>query len=62
MTFHCRNYDMVDNKCKKLNGDCVPGRKGCVLEGRVALCEELEAKIKAIDAQVASRVADRHAP
>ncbi len=52
MTFHCKNYDMVDDKCKRLKGECVPGRRGCVLEGRVALSEELEAKIRELDGQL----------
>jgi len=49
MTFHCKNYDIVKDKCKRLHGECVPGRRGCVVEGRVALSEELEEKIKALD-------------
>ena len=32
-----------------LKGECIPGRRGCVLEGRVALSEELEARIRALD-------------
>lgn len=50
MTFHCKNYDINEDRCKKLKGECVPGRKGCVLEGRVAVSEELERKIKELDA------------
>ncbi len=45
MTFHCKNYDINADACKKLKGECLPGRKGCVLEGRFALSEELEEKI-----------------
>lgn len=52
MTFHCKNYDINNDKCKKLKGECVPGRKGCVLEGRVVVSEELEAKIKALDNKI----------
>ena len=49
MTFHCKNYDINGDSCKKLKGECLPGRKGCVLEGRVALSEELEEKIKKLE-------------
>ena len=49
MTFHCKNYDINKDKCKMLQGECIPGRRVCVLEGRVALSEELEAKIRALD-------------
>jgi hypothetical protein len=54
MTFHCKNYDIEQDSCKKLDGDCVPARKGCVLEGRMVVSEELEAKIKAVDAKTAA--------
>lgn len=49
MTFHCKNYDINKDRCKRLKGECVPGRKGCVLEGRVALSEELEERIRELD-------------
>lgn len=52
MTFHCKNYEINKDKCKKLKGECVPGRKGCVLEGRVVVSEELDEKIKALDCRV----------
>ena len=49
MTFHCKHYDINKDKCKRLKGECIPGRKGCVLEGRMVLSEELEEKIRALD-------------
>ncbi len=52
MTFHCQNYDINADACKKLRGECLPGRRGCVLEGRVALSEELEQKIKDLEARM----------
>jgi hypothetical protein len=55
MTFHCKNYDIENDKCKKLKGDCVPARKGCVLEGRMVVSEELADKIRKIDAETARR-------
>ncbi len=58
MTFHCKNYDIVEDKCKRLHGECVPGRRGCVVEGRVALSEELEAKVKALDKSVPQELLD----
>ncbi len=56
MTFHCKNYDIVKDRCKRLHGECVPGRRGCVVEGRVALSEELEAKIKALDGEISEEL------
>ena len=54
MTFHCKNYDIEQDSCKRLDGECVPARKGCVLEGRMVVSEELEAKIKEVDAKTAA--------
>lgn len=51
MTFHCRNYDLNQDRCRKLNDACIPGRRGCVLEGRVKLSEELEARVAALEAK-----------
>jgi len=53
MTFHCKNYDIENDKCKKLKGECIPARKGCVLEGRMVVSEELEEKINRINAATA---------
>ncbi|MDZ7642629.1 MAG: hypothetical protein U5J62_11495 [Desulfurivibrio sp.] len=51
MTFSCRNYDFNVNGCRKLNADCIPGRRGCVLEGRVKLSEELEQRLAALESK-----------
>ncbi len=49
MTFHCKNYDIVADRCNKLSGACVPARKGCVLEGRMVVSDELAEKIRQIN-------------
>jgi hypothetical protein len=49
MTFHCKNYDIEKGQCKRLSGECVPARKGCVVEGRLAVSEELAEKIQRIN-------------
>lgn len=49
MTFHCKNYDINADKCNKLKGDCIPGRRGCVLEGRVKISSELQKKINELE-------------
>ncbi len=59
MTFYCKNLDINTDQCKKLNGDCIMGRPGCVLEGRVALSEELEKKIEKLEADRLERVNQR---
>ncbi|MFH7325110.1 hypothetical protein [Desulfurivibrio sp. C05AmB] len=55
MTFSCRNYDFNLNQCRKLHADCIPGRRGCVLEGKVRLSEELEERLAALEAKSARR-------
>ena len=55
MTFHCKNYDIAADRCKKLSGACVPARKGCVLEGRMAVSDELAERIRQINEATARR-------
>ncbi|MDF1614918.1 hypothetical protein [Desulfurivibrio dismutans] len=49
MTFSCRNYDLNLDQCRKLHDDCIPGRRGCALEGKVKLSEELEKRLAALE-------------
>lgn len=49
MTFHCKNYNLENGNCKRLSGECVPARKGCVLEGRIAVTDELAERIQRIN-------------
>ncbi len=56
MTFYCKNLDMNTDQCRKLHSDCIMGRPGCVLEGRVALSEELEKKIAKLEEERLERI------
>lgn len=49
MTFCCKNYLEAKNRCGKLGGECVPGRKGCVLDGQFKLSTALAEKISEVD-------------
>ncbi|MDU9047574.1 MAG: hypothetical protein Q3M30_01905 [Candidatus Electrothrix sp. Rat3] len=49
MTFHCKNYNLENGQCKRLSGECVPARKGCVLEGRISVTDELAERIEKIN-------------
>lgn len=51
MTFSCCNYDFNLNNCRKLKSDCIPGRPGCVLEGKVRLSEEIERQLAELAAK-----------
>jgi hypothetical protein len=55
MTFHCKNYDLVTSSCKRLSGECVPARKGCVLEGRMVVSDELAERIRRINEESSRR-------
>jgi len=53
MTFSCKNYDYNEDQCLKLKVDCVPGRPGCVLEGKVRVSEDLGNRLKEIEEKAA---------
>ena len=55
MTFACTNYDYNTDKCQKLKTECIPGRPGCVLEGKVKLSEELQKRISGVKEAAAKR-------
>jgi len=55
MTFSCKNFDFNAENCMKLNSDCIPGRPGCVLEGKVKFSEDIEKKLKDLEAETAAR-------
>lgn len=59
MTFSCKNYNYNTDCCEKLHGECVPGRPGCVLEGRVALSEELQKRIDDLETKRKERLGNR---
>ncbi len=46
MTFYCKNFDCNLSICNKLHGECIPGRPGCVLEGKVKFSESIEERLQ----------------
>jgi hypothetical protein len=55
MTFSCKNFDFNTENCMKLNADCIPGRPGCVLEGKVRFSEEIEKRLQDLAAAKETR-------
>jgi len=55
MTFSCKNFDFNAENCMKLNTDCIPGRPGCVLEGKVKFSEDIEQKLQKLAAEKEER-------
>lgn len=62
MSFSCKNYDYNDDKCLMLKQDCIPGRPGCVLEGRVILSEALTERIKELEQRKTSGKTEKKEP
>lgn len=45
-SFSCPYLDSEKDNCIRLKEDCVPGRKGCVLIGKVEFAVSAEERIK----------------
>jgi hypothetical protein len=55
VTFSCKNFDHDDESCRKLGGECIPGRPGCVLDGQFTLSEELQARLADLERATLAR-------
>jgi hypothetical protein len=55
MTFSCKYFDFNAENCLKLKSDCIPGRPGCVLEGKVKFSEDIEKKLKELEDKLIER-------
>jgi hypothetical protein len=55
MTFSCKNFDFNAENCMKLNTDCIPGRPGCVLHGKVKFSEDIQKKLRELEAAAGAR-------
>jgi hypothetical protein len=59
MTFSCKNFDFNNDNCMKLHSDCIPGRPGCVLEGKVKFSEDIAARLKELEEKKGGRIRSR---
>jgi len=55
MTFSCRNYDFDLENCAKLKKECIPGRPGCVLVGKVKFSEEINKRLENLEEEKKQR-------
>ena len=55
MTFSCKYFDFNTENCLKLKTDCIMGRPGCVLEGKVTFSEEIEKKLNDLENKTKER-------
>jgi len=49
MSFFCAHLDQPTEQCLKLKVECVPGRRGCVLRGKVTFLEDPDKRVAARD-------------
>jgi len=59
MTFSCKNFDFNTEDCLKLKTDCIMGRPGCILEGKVTFSEEIEKKLNDLENKTKERKKSR---
>lgn len=50
-SFSCPHFDLANDWCLRLNADCVPGRRGCVLGGRARFIVSAEERVREREAQ-----------
>lgn len=46
-SFSCPHLDVANDYCMRLGTDCVPGRTGCVLRGKVNFVVPAEERVRA---------------
>ena len=49
MSFSCPHFRLDDEHCVRLKTDCVPGRRGCVLEGNSVFAVPVEERLRERD-------------
>ncbi len=46
MSFSCPHFCPDDEHCLRLKTDCVPGRRGCVLDGKSVFAVPAEERVR----------------
>lgn len=46
MSFFCPHFDAKTDRCTKLGAECIPGRPGCVLHGKVEFMVPADERVK----------------
>ena len=46
MSFYCPHFDQPSDKCLRLRCLCVPGRRGCVLRGKVRFLIDPDERVR----------------
>ena len=58
MSFSCPHYCPDEEHCLRLRTDCVPGRRGCVLEGKAVFAVPAEERVRLREEQKRREVAE----
>ena len=56
MTFSCKNHDFDTDTCRKLKGECIQGRPGCLLEGKFKLTKATQERIDKMELERKERL------
>jgi hypothetical protein len=56
MSFSCPHFRPDDEHCLRLNTDCVPGRRGCVLGSKTVFAVPVEERIREREEEKRRRV------
>jgi hypothetical protein len=51
VSFACPHFCPDDESCVRLKTDCVPGRRGCVLEGKSVFAVPAEKRVRLLEAE-----------
>ena len=51
MSFSCAHIDLETEYCRRLKCTCVPGRRGCVLRGKVTFAIPAEERIAMLEGE-----------
>lgn len=49
VSFACPHFCPDDESCLRLKTDCVPGRRGCVLEGKAVFAVPAEERVRLLE-------------
>ena len=59
MSFSCPHFRPEDERCLRLDTDCVPGRSGCVLGRKVVFAVPVEERIRLREEENRRRVLEQ---
>lgn len=59
MSFSCPHFRLENEYCARLKTDCVPGRRGCVLEGNSVFAVPVEERLRVREEENRRKAAEK---